>query len=225
MAENQGHLLPVYMVADESGSMSPYVDDLNAGLASLRRVLLGEPMTAARIRFSVVGFAGGTTEYLRLADLRQGQEPPPLGAHGGTSYAAVFRDLLRRVPEDVSVLKGQGYRVHRPAVFFLSDGRPDRNEDWRTPHRRLTDRSVTRAAPNIVACGIGDADAETILGVATERHFAFVSVPGAELGDSVAGFCSELTRSVVESGRSIASGTAELTFDRPEGFRMAIDVI
>ncbi|MEK8143911.1 hypothetical protein NKH18_24110 [Streptomyces sp. M10(2022)] len=76
MAENQGQLLPVYVLADESGSMHPYIGDLNAGLASLHRSLLGEPMAAAKVRFSVLGFANTVTERMVLADLRAENELP-----------------------------------------------------------------------------------------------------------------------------------------------------
>ncbi|WP_406515493.1 hypothetical protein OH809_23035 [Streptomyces sp. NBC_00873] len=225
MAETLGQLLPVYVLADESGSMHPYVGDLNAGLASLHRAMLGEPMAAAKVRFSVLGFANSVTERLILADLRAESELPRLTASGGTSYEAAFTALLRRLPQDVDTLKSQGYRVHRPAVFFLSDGQPNFGEAWQDRHRELTDRSVTKAAPNIIACGIGQAEAETILSVATQSEFAFISVPGAQLGESIAQFFTALTKSVVESGNAMASGQPELVVERPEGFRLAIDEV
>lgn len=224
MPDNRGNLLPVYVLADESGSMAGHIDDLNAGLRSLHTTLLGEPMAAAKVRFSVLGFADDVVVRLALADLRHENELPQLSARGTTSYLAAFTALLERLPDDIATLKAEGYQVHRPAVFFMSDGVPN-NEDWRSAHRKLTDRSVTKGAPNIISCGIGGAEASTILSVATDPQFAFVSVPGADLGQSISTFCSSLTRSVVESGRSLASGDAQLIVDRPEGFTMAIDVI
>ncbi|MEV5680890.1 hypothetical protein [Streptomyces sp. NPDC052179] len=225
MAETRGQLLPVYVLADESGSMNPYVGDLNAGMASLHQSLIGEPMAAAKVRFSVLGFSNSVTERLILADLRSENELPRLVANGGTSYEAAFAALLSRIPQDVRTLKGQGYRVHRPAVFFLSDGQPNHGEDWQATHRKLVDRTVTAAAPNIIACGIGQAQAETILGVATQAQFAFVSMPGAQLGPAIAKFFTALTKSVVESGNAMAAGSAELVVERPEGFRLAIDEV
>ncbi|MEU9335046.1 hypothetical protein AB0D49_18030 [Streptomyces sp. NPDC048290] len=225
MAETLGQLLPVYVLADESGSMADYVGDLNEGMKSLHVALLGEPMAAAKVRFSVLGFASRVTERLVLADLRSEAELPRLSAGGGTNYDAAFAALLDRVPKDVRTLKQQGYRVHRPAVFFLSDGQPTCGEEWRETHRRLTDRSVTGAAPNVIAFGIGEARADTILAVATRQDFAFMSVPGAQLGDSIARFFTALTKSVVESGNAMAAGQPELVVERPEGFRLAIDEV
>ncbi|MCC9310936.1 VWA domain-containing protein [Kitasatospora sp. RB6PN24] len=226
MADNRGHLIPMYVVADESGSMTAHLDELNDGLASLHRALLGEPMAAAKVRFSVLGFSNSVSVRMRLADLRQENELPRLTTYGGaTSYLEAFAALRNQIPQDVTALKQEGYAVYRPAVFFLSDGQPNPGEDWEEEHRRLTDRSLTLGAPNIVACGIGDAEARTILDVATSNDYAFVAVPGVELGATVAKFCTALTTSVIQSGLSLGTDRAELVVDKPEGFRMAIDVV
>ncbi|MCH0564488.1 MULTISPECIES: hypothetical protein [unclassified Streptomyces] len=226
MAEMLGQLLPVYVLADESGSMASYVGDLNEGMKSLHVALLGEPMAAAKVRFSVLGFSNSVVEHLVLADLRSENELPRLSAGGGTNYDAAFAALLERIPQDVQTLKAQGYKVLRPAVFFLSDGQPTCGEEWRQTHGRLIDRKVTGAAPNVIAFGIGGARAETILAVATEHKFAFISIPGAQLGDAIAKFFTALTKSVVESASAMAAGQpAELAVEKPEGFRLAIDEV
>lgn len=137
----------------------------------------------------------------------------------------MFTALLDRLPNDIGRLKSEGYKVHRPAVFFLSDGMPNSGEDWQTPHRRLTDRAVTPAAPNVVACGIGQAAPAMMLEVATKKEFALISVPGADLGKAISSFFLALTKSMVESGRSLANGNAELIVTKPEGFHMAIDEV
>ncbi|MFI6856099.1 hypothetical protein [Streptomyces sp. NPDC050416] len=224
MESNRGHLLPIYVLADESGSMTEHIDDLNDGLKSLHQALLGEPMAAAKVRFSVLGFSDDVVERVRLVDLRSAGEFPRLTTRGMTSYLAVFEDLISRIPADVNSLKAEGYQVHRPAVFFLSDGLPNR-EDWKDAHRRLTDRATTLGAPNIIACGIVDADARTINEVATQPEFGFVANKGVDVGAAIAKFCTALTKSVIASGRSLGSASPQLVVDRPEGFTVAIDVI
>jgi uncharacterized protein YegL len=221
----RGNLLPVYVVADESSSMRPWVEELNVGLASLHDALLAEPMAAAKVRFSILGFSDTVVERLRLADLRRARQLPPLRIRRDTRYGAVFEDLRVRIPQDVQALKAERFAVHRPTVFVLTDGRPSDGDGWRDAHRELTDRAFNPLAPNIVACGIGKAEAVTVLALATQPEFAFVSIPGADVGPAVARFCAALTKSVVESGRSIASGRGELVVERPQGFRMAIDVV
>jgi uncharacterized protein YegL len=225
VSDVRAHLLPVYVVVDESDSMRPWLGELNTGLASLHNALLAEPMAAAKVRFTILGFSDTVEVRMRLADLRRRERLPELFTRHRTSYRAVFADLLERIPDDVYTLKGTGYAVYRPAVFFLSDGQPSGDEPWRDLHGQLTDRVANRMAPNIIACGIGRARAETILAVATQPKYAFLSVPGTGVGEAVARFCTALTKSVVESGRSVANGRPALVVERPEGFRMAIDVI
>lgn len=226
MSDIRGYLLPVYVLVDESGSMSDHVGELNAGLASLHEALLAEPMAAAKVRFSVLGFSDTVLVRLHLADLRAQEQLPQVVARTTTNYGAAFTALHQQIPQDVLTLKNQRYRVHRPAVFFLSDGQPSDGGTWSPAHRRLTDQGTFTAAPNIIACGIGEAQAATILQVATRPEYAFVSIAGANVGAAIAKFCTALTKSIVASGRSMgADGRAELVVDRPEGFRMAIDVI
>ncbi|GHF18135.1 vWA domain-containing protein [Streptomyces morookaense] len=224
MSGNSGTLLPIYVMADESGSMNGNMPALNAGLAHLHLKLLAAPMAAAKVRFSVLGFADDAVQRMPLVDLRQQSEIPQLIARGTTSYEAAFQELLNRIPQDVDRLKADGYKVHRPAVFFMTDGLPNSDEDWISTHRRLTDRSVTKAAPNIISCGIGDADAQTIQLIATNPNFAFVS-DGDRVGDAISSFCAALTQSVINSGTAMANGQAELIVEPPTGFRMVVDEI
>ena len=58
---------------------------------------------------------------------------PTLKVRGGTSYAAAFRLLRTEIAANIKQLKGDGYLVHRPAVFFLSDGEPtDKESVWQS---------------------------------------------------------------------------------------------
>jgi uncharacterized protein YegL len=224
MADTKGHLLPVYVLADESASMTDYAGELNSGLISLCEALRSEPMIASKVRLSVLGFSNDVAVRMSLVDLRNQEGLPELRIRSTTNYEAAFQDLLGRIPQDIRTLKGGGYLVHRPAVFFLSDGQPS-NDSWHRPHQILTDKQSTPAAPNIIACGVGSVQPDTILEVATKEEFAFVSVPGADIGRSIAKFFVALTASIVQSGRSLTSGNPELVVEKPEGFRMAIDVI
>ncbi|MFC0533331.1 vWA domain-containing protein [Phytohabitans kaempferiae] len=225
MPDVRGQLLPIYVLADESGSMRDLIGELNTGLKALHAALLAEPMAAAKVRFTLIGFSDTAVLRMHLADLRHAAELPTLGCRAATSYGAAFHALQEQIPADIQHLKGQGYEVHRPAVFFLSDGQPSDGNRWFPIHDRLVDRAQTIGAPNIIACGIGEAKPPTILRVATRPEYAFVSIAGADVGQPIARFCAALTRSIVKSSRSMADGRAELYVDRPEGFHMAIDVV
>jgi uncharacterized protein YegL len=224
MAGIRGTLLPVYVLADESHSMGRHIGELNRGLADLHEALLGEPMAAAKVRFSILGFSDDVKQRMRLADLRREDRLPTLATRGRTNYTKAFADLRRRLPHDVRALKAEGYAVHRPAVFVLTDGQPS-DDGWHEELARLVDHRITPEAPNIIACGIGAARPETILRVATRPEFAFVALAGVDIGVAIAQFCRALTRSIIASVPARNAGPPRLVVQPPAGFSMAIDVV
>jgi uncharacterized protein YegL len=228
MPDKKGNLLPVYVLADESYSMFGHAGQLNGGLASLYETVRAEPMIAAKVRLCVLGFSDDVAVRLPLADLRSANALPQMTIRSGTNYHAAFADLLTRIPGNVDDLKDAGYLVHRPAVFFLSDGQPNpdgANENWVAARHRLTDRAHNPAAPNIISFGIGDVTPQTILDVATAPEFAFIAPDDADVGGSIAKFFVALTASIVQSGSSLNSPAPELIVEKPEGFHMAIDLV
>ena len=59
-------------------------------------------------------------------------------ARGGTSFAAALTLLRSEIAANIKQLKADGFVVHRPAVFFISDGEPtDRTDVWQTAFREL----------------------------------------------------------------------------------------
>ncbi|MER5635888.1 hypothetical protein ABT095_02895 [Kitasatospora sp. NPDC002227] len=225
MAETRGVLLPAYVVADESASMGPYQRELDEGVTSLCEGLRASPMLAAKLRLAVLGFSDDVQVRLAVADMRTETTVPRLQIRGLTRYRSAFDDLLHRIPADIRWLRSEGYRVHRPVVFFLSDGQPTDGDAWRAPHAELTDKYRSPAAPNIVACGIGDAEARTMVEVATRPEFAFVAKAGADLGQAISEFFHALTASLVASSQALGSGEPTLVVQRPEHFTLAIDEV
>jgi uncharacterized protein YegL len=110
-------------------------------------------------------------------------------------------------------LRRQSYRIHRPTVFFLSDGQPTDPVAWRRPHARLTDPTWPDR-PKIVAFGIGDADAATIRTVGQFK--AFLSDRGGTTpGDALHRFAEALTDSMLSTGTS--TGDVEIP-DQVRGY-------
>lgn len=220
--EPQGKVLLIYFVADESGSMGNNIGELNDGLISLQDSLQRESFAAAKVRLSVIGFSNDAFTYLDAADLRLTPSMPVLSAQGLTSYRSAFDELYLRISIDVPHLKAQGFSVLRPAAFFLTDGLPNEREDWRAAQRRLMSHPT---APNVLAFGIGDADPSVVSELATRPEFALVAAHGRDTAAAVSDFIISLTQSVISSGRNVAAGTAELQFERPAGFSLAVDMI
>lgn len=222
MGEPAGNVLPIYFVADESSSMAGDIDQLNLGLTSLLDALQGEAMAAAKVRFCVIGFADTATCYLEPADLRDVEVMPKLIARGSTSYASAFSALRARIPEDIARLKSSGYLVNRPAVFFLTDGVPNTNDGWETSYADLVGEAFAQR-PNVLAFGIGKADAAMVKQIATRPEYAFITATGVDTGRAIAEFIKALTQSVISSGQALAGGRAELPLERPKDF-ICLDV-
>jgi uncharacterized protein YegL len=220
--EPLGTLLPVYFVADQSASMTPYIGELNQGLLSLQDALQRESFAAAKVRFSVIGFSDDAFTYLEPADLRTAPQMPELTAQSRTSYCAAFEELIYRISVDIPRLKGHGFSVHRPVVFFLTDGAPTDVEDWRAVRTRLLSQP---AAPNILSFGIGQADPAVVSEIATKAEFALVADHRMDTGAALTEFLTSLTQSVISSGNAVASQSATLQFDKPDGFSLAVDLI
>lgn len=224
MSEARGVLLPAYVLVDESASMGPYVDDLSAGLISLCEELRAAPMLAAKLRLAVLGFSDDVRVHLAVADMRQETNLPRVTVRGSTNYGAAFSDLAGRIPTDVRFLRDQGYKVHRPVVFFLSDGQPT-DFGWKRALGKLTDRQRMPAAPNIIACGMGTAQRQTIAEVASRPEFGFIAQRGADLGRAISEFFHALTASLIASSQALNSDHPQLVVTRPEGFSIVLDEV
>ncbi|MDQ3777781.1 MAG: VWA domain-containing protein [Actinomycetota bacterium] len=208
----QGTLLPFYAICDVSASMreSERVDALNEAVAATCDAVAINPVVADRIRLSIISFSTEAEVDLPLCDLGMLDRIPRLRPRGLTSYAAAFRRLRTVIEDDVAQLVADGYRVFRPAAFFLTDGRPtDRNADWRAAHADLVDADFPHR-PNVVSFGLGDADHAVLTEVATVASYAASDAVTA--ATAIASFGTLLVESVVASG---AAGHFRLPAELP----------
>jgi uncharacterized protein YegL len=209
-------ILPFYVVCDQSYSMADHLDALNDALAELHRAVGTDPVVADKTRFCLIGFAGGAEVLQPLCRLSDVVEIVGLTTQAGTSFGEAFALLRTTIEKDVELLKADAHRVYRPAVFFLSDGHPTDPAIWPDSYERLRDADWP-ARPNIIAFGIGDADADTIGRVGT--FGAFMSTGGVSPGAALHSFARTLTTSVVRSGGLTPEGDLVLQVpDQVPGF-------
>src|SRR3954471_8861126 len=131
----EGHadvkLLPFYVATDVSLSMSSKgrIDSANNILPKIVDALAENPILSDKVRIGLIDFSDDARVQLPLCDvLEPSLTLPHLSVRGGTSYAAAFRLLRAEIAANIKQLKADGYRVHRPALFFLSDGEPTDKE-------------------------------------------------------------------------------------------------
>lgn len=205
-------VFPFYLCLDISASMTGApVDAVNRQLPILRANIGEDPAISEVIRISVVTFADQARTLLPLSDLSLVAEIPALTAAGSTSYAAAFAHLRETIEEDYHHGRSAGDRWYRPAVIFISDGRPtDAAESWQAAHRRLTDPSWRRH-PNILSFGFGDAAPDVLAEVSEHKaNRAFIAAEGVEPARVIPELMAGLISSIVSSSESVYSGSAEL---------------
>jgi uncharacterized protein YegL len=195
-------LLPFYLVCDESSSMAGApIDAINESLPEVHAEIGSNPVVADKTRLGLIAFSDQASLLLPLADLSTLTAMPKLSASGGTDYKTAFDMLRATIDADVQQLKQAGHRVFRPAVFFLSDGYPNR-DDWRAAHQTLTDPNW-KSRPNILAFGFGAADENVIREVATVRAFMADGTMGP--AQALREFAMSLVKSMVQSATSSAA--------------------
>lgn len=189
-------ILPFYVVCDQSYSMSDHLDALNDGLAQLHVAVGTDPVVADRTRLCLIGFSAEAVVLQPLCRPSDVVGLTDLTTQAATSFGEAFTLLRDTIENDVDELKARGDQVYRPAVFFLSDGFPTDHATWQAAYERLVDPDWP-ARPNIIAFGIGDADARTIERIGTFQ--AFMSEGGVTPAAALHGFARALTTSVVRS--------------------------
>lgn len=211
-AEERYSVFPFYICLDVSASMAGApIESINRQMPLLRSAVGEDPAVAEIIRLGIVTFSDVARSVLPLCDLSLVEAVPEVAAQGRTSYAAVFEHLRQSIEDDYQKSRASGDRWYRPAVIFISDGRPtDEPERWRSALERVTDPAWKRR-PNILAFGFGEADSEVLATVTSHLpNRAFIAVEGAEPAKVVPELLAGLIQSIVSSSASVYEGAAQL---------------
>lgn len=202
----KGILLPFYLVIDVSFSMSG--KKLTAASAMLPKVadaLAKNPILSDKTRFGLIDFSDDARTVLELCDLAEQSTLPGLKVRGGTSYGAAFNLLRKQLETDVEQLKADGYRVFRPAVFFLSDGEP--TDDWSDAFEELKN---FRYYPLVVPFGVEQADRDVMRKLVhpASKSKLYMSSDGDNAAAAIEAMTDILISSVLASGYSVSDGGA-----------------
>lgn len=224
-------VLPFYVVADVSYSMTqqtptpdgpstPPIDTLNTVVLAIKDALDENPILGDKVCFSLIDFSDDARTQIPLCDLMKvsPDDIPVLQCRGGTSFAAAFTALRQQLDSDTRLMKGDGKKVHRPAVFFLTDGEPtDEDGKWQQAFAELTDPSF-RARPNVIPFGVGQAKKELLdqLVYPVGRMRSFVTRDGADPADAIRSMAEMLIGSIIASANSISVGGESGAFVPPD---------
>jgi uncharacterized protein YegL len=220
-------VLPFYVLADVSYSMTQGgadgvtpLEQLNRMVPTIKDALDENPILGDKVRFSLLDFSDDCRTQIPLCNLMAvpSDSIPTLTARGGTSFAAAFTTARQQIDSDHRQLKADGHQVHRPTVFFLTDGEPtDPDLEWRSAHTDLVDTSF-RAHPNIVPFGVGTARKDILDQVSAPagKWNAFIAAPGTDPAKAIRSMAELLIGSIVASASSISEGGTSGGFVPPD---------
>jgi uncharacterized protein YegL len=199
-------ILPLYFVIDVGSSMDgASIAAVNDGIVELFDEISSDPVVDAKVRVGIIAFNDMARVLLPSTQLSDVAQIPICVASGSTSYAAAFRLLKTQIESDVTMLRQEGVSVHRPCVFFMSDGEPN-NENWRAELDALADPSFTYI-PNI-SFGVAGAVKSALVDVAhwnswdRSGNLFFIAQDVGDLGPAIIEFYRFATSYVVHARAS-----------------------
>lgn len=186
--------LPVFILADVSGSMSSdnKIQMLNTAMREMLSTFGSQQEMRADIHLAMIAF-GGANAYLHTdfvpARLIKWVD---LSAGGGTPMGSAFQ-LLRELLEDTQKIPSRSYR---PTIVLVSDGAP--TDDWQGPLASL--RASQRASKAFrFAMGIGsDADGQMLQAFLEPEQRVFSAADARDIHK----FFRFITMSVTSRSRS-----------------------
>ncbi|WP_239310573.1 VWA domain-containing protein [Frankia sp. Cj3] len=212
-------IMPFYIICDVSGSMYNDMAALNDGLAQLRQDIMKDPVVDDLVMLSVITFDDSARTVVPLTAPTD-VELPRLGPGGGTTYGTAFREFHRAFEEDRKRLKGEGKRVFRPCIFFLSDGEPQDRDYLQTFQSLLgydpTTKQGNSAYPYVTTFGFRDASQHTMeaiaypnFGESNKRGRWFLAKNGQAVGELLKSMAGVIGQSVLKSGQSVGTGAPQ----------------
>lgn len=211
MDQSGAKLLPFYLVIDVSVSMEgSKLQSANNIMPTIVDALAENPILSDKVRFGLIDFSDDAQVRLPLCDLLDPNLTlPALSVRGATSYAAAFTTLRHEIDANIAQLKADQYVVHRPAVWFISDGAPtDRASDWQ---RAFTELTTAKAYPNLIPCGVDQADLKVMGSLihpssGSKKMALYMMEPNHDPAKAITGMAEILISSMIHSGYSLAGG-------------------
>ena len=197
---------PLYFVIDVGSSMDgASITAVNDGIVELFDEIASDPFIDDRFPVEVIVFNATAKVLLPLTQLSDVAQIPICVASGSSSYGEAFRLLKTQIESDVTMLRQEGVSVHRPCVFFMSDGAPN-NENWRAELDALADPSFVYS-PNI-SFGVTGAVKSALVDVAhwnswdRSGNLFFIAQDVGDLGPAIIEFYRFATSYVIHARAS-----------------------
>ena len=159
-ADNPEPRCPCLLLLDVSTSMDGApIDELNAGLVSLRDELQADQLALKRVEIGIVTFGPPKTELpFESATVFT---PPKLVAEGDTPMGAAILHGLEMVRQRKDEYRANGISYYRPWVFLITDGTPTTSDAWQAAADAVRTGEDSKAFA-FFAIGVSEADMEKL---------------------------------------------------------------
>lgn len=155
--------LPVYILADVSGSMQGTpIESVRSGIRQLHRDLMGDPQAIESAYLSVITFSDKAQQLERLTEV-SAFNPPDFSASGQTNLGDALRLLLDCFETEILKTTPEQKGDWRPLVFLLSDGAPT-DPTW----PQYASQLCNKRPANVIAVACGDQADVDVLKQVTE---------------------------------------------------------
>ncbi len=216
-------VMPFYIVCDVSGSMAGHMADLNDGVAALRDEIMKDPVADDLAMLSVIAF-DDTARTVMPLNFPSAMELKPLTTGGLTNYTSAFQEFHRAFEADRVRLKGEGKRVFRPCVFFLTDGVPTSKDHLQVFHQLLGYDPATKQGnvryPYVTPFGFGGATEDSLKAIAypnfgEKKGRYFLAKQGVPVSSLLKSMTGMIATSVLSSSLSGTTGTPKFVPPAP----------
>jgi uncharacterized protein YegL len=217
-------VMPFYMICDVSGSMCGDMAALNAGVAELRQEIMKDPVADDLAMLSIIAFDDTARTVVPL-DFPTAIELQPMRCGGLTNYTAAFQEFHRALEADRKRLRGEGKRVFRPCIFFLTDGEPT-STDHRQVFQQLfgyepATKQGNPAYPYVTPFGFRHATEKSMKALAypnfgEKKGRYFLAKQGVAISDLLKAMTGMIATSVLSSSLSAATGTPQYVPPAPD---------
>jgi uncharacterized protein YegL len=210
-------VMPFYIVCDVSGSMCGDMAVLNAGITDLCQEIMKDPVADDLSMLSIIAFDDTARTVVPL-DFPTAVKLQPLSCGGLTNYTSAFQEFHRAFEVDRKRLRGEGKRVHRPCVFFLTDGEPTSTDHGQVFQQLFGYDPATRqgnaAYPYLTPFGFRQATEATMKALAypnfgEKKGRYFLAKQGVAISQLLKAMAGMIATSVLSSSASATTGTAQ----------------
>jgi len=208
MIESNSRRVPVYILADTSGSMEGApMEALNNHLKILKDTLMDDPYAYETAWISLITFGGDDAKIVCTLTKLTDFEPPFLKASGRTPLGDAMKKLNECIDKDVRLLDENHLSDYKPLLYVLTDGRPT-DETWREDIKTVKKR-INRKLAVTFTLGCGPEVNEEVLKLISsgENDFAL------NVDDMTSDMIADFFRAV---SQSIASVAKNGVFDKNE---------